>query len=102
MFGGNVLNAAIDMYAYCTISTRSDNKLEFRAADLGESWESSADTELALEGPLVLHKAIYNRVIRDFNDYQRRCPPREWPWDLVNNGSGDSACLPGTSEVAAR
>ena len=68
MFGGNVLNAAIDMYAYCTISTRSDNKLEFRAADLGESWESSADTELALEGPLVLHKAIYNRVIRDFND----------------------------------
>ena len=67
MFGGNVLNAAIDMYAYCTISTSDDGRLEFRATDLGESWSSSADTELALEGPLMLHKAIYNRVVRDFN-----------------------------------
>ena len=67
MFGGNVLNAAIDMYAYCTISTRNDGSLVFRATDLGQSWTSTTDTELSLEEPLMLHKAIYNRVIRDFN-----------------------------------
>lgn len=68
LYGGNVLNAAIDMYAYCTISTSDDGQLEFRAADLGESWASEAETELALEEPLMLHKAIYNRMVRDFND----------------------------------
>ena len=68
LYGGNVLNAAIDMYAYCTISTRNDGMVEFRAADLGESWNSTAENELTLEEPLMLHKAIYNRVVRDFND----------------------------------
>ena len=68
LYGGNVLNAAIDMYAYCTISTSNDGRLEFHAADLGESWTSTAASELALEEPLMLHKAIYNRIVRDFND----------------------------------
>lgn len=68
LYGGNVLNAAIDMYAYCTISIVNDGQLEFHAADLAESWTSAATSELALEGPLILHKAIYNRVVRDYND----------------------------------
>ena len=68
LYGGNVLNAAIDMYAYCTISIVNDGQLEFRAVDLDESWTSAAASELALEGPLILHKAIYNRVVRDYND----------------------------------
>jgi D-glycero-alpha-D-manno-heptose-7-phosphate kinase len=56
------------MYAYCTISTSNDGGLEFRAADLGESWTFAAENELALEEPLMLHKAVYNRIVRDFND----------------------------------
>jgi D-glycero-alpha-D-manno-heptose-7-phosphate kinase len=68
LYGGNVLNAAIDMYAYCTISTSNDDVVEFHATDLGESWTSTATNELALEEPLMLHKATYNRVVRDFND----------------------------------
>jgi D-glycero-alpha-D-manno-heptose-7-phosphate kinase len=67
LYGGYVLNAAIDMYAYCTISTCDDGALEFRAADLGEIWTSTAENELALEGSLILHKAIHNRIVRDFN-----------------------------------
>jgi D-glycero-alpha-D-manno-heptose-7-phosphate kinase len=63
-----VLNAAIDMYAYCTISTNNNDVVEFHAADLAESWTSAANNELVLEEPLMLHKAIYNRIIRDFND----------------------------------
>lgn len=67
MYGGNVLNAAIDMYAYCTIVASDNGKVEFHAADLDESWSSDAQGQFVLEGPLLLHKAIYNRVIRDFN-----------------------------------
>jgi len=67
LYGGNVLNAAIDMYAYCTIMTRNDGEVEFHAADLGESWTSTAENKLTLEEPLMLHKAIYNRIVREFN-----------------------------------
>ena len=70
LYGGNVLNAAIDMYAYCTISDSDDGAVEFRAPDLGESWSAKATSELAIEEPLILHKAIYNRIVRDFNDGQ--------------------------------
>jgi len=55
------------MYAYCTISHGDDGAVKFRAADLNESWKSEAVGELAIDGPLVLHKAVYNRVVRDFN-----------------------------------
>jgi len=68
LYGGNVLNAAIDMYAHCTISTTNNGQLEFHAVDLGEKWTSTAASELELDGGLILHKAIYNRIVRDFNN----------------------------------
>jgi D-glycero-alpha-D-manno-heptose-7-phosphate kinase len=71
LYGGNVLNAAIDMYAYCTISTNDDDVVEFHAADLGESWTSAAEDEFALAEPLMLHKAIYNRIVKEFNGGER-------------------------------
>ena len=33
MYGGSVLNATIDMYAYCTIEKTIDDKIIFYAAD---------------------------------------------------------------------
>ena len=68
LYGGNVLNAAIDMYAYCTIAESDDDKVHFHAPDLGENWTSRAERNLALDGQLVLHKAIYNYIVREFND----------------------------------
>lgn len=64
-YGGAVLNATIDMYAYCTISDEYEN-VEFEAQDLGLKF-ASVPKEIELEGELVLHKAIYNRVMRDYN-----------------------------------
>jgi D-glycero-alpha-D-manno-heptose-7-phosphate kinase len=55
------------MYAYCTIIAGNSGGVEFHAVDLGESWVSQAQSDFVLEGPLILHKAIYNRVIREFN-----------------------------------
>lgn len=67
LYGGNVLNAAIDMYAYCTIIAGGNGEVEFQAADLGESWVSSAEEQFPLEGQLILHKAIYNRIVSEYH-----------------------------------
>jgi len=70
LYGGNVLNAAIDMYAYCTIVAHDEAVVDFHAADLGERCSLAAEKELVLDEPLILHKAIYNRIVRDFNHGQ--------------------------------
>jgi len=65
---GYVLNATIDMYAYCTIEETSANRIEFNAPDLGETIVLPANSFLPLDGKLNLHKGIYNRVVKDFNN----------------------------------
>lgn len=65
--GGYVLNATIDMYAYCTIEVTSANKIEFNAPDIGQNIVLPANSFLPLDGKLNLHKGIYNRIIKDFN-----------------------------------
>lgn len=66
LFGGCVLNATIDLYAYCTIEVIDDGNLTFIAADLNEEFHSVALPELALDGCLSLHKGVYNRIVRQF------------------------------------
>jgi len=66
-FGGYVLNATIDMYAYCTIEVTNADKIEIRAADQDLSFESPAVDHLEIDGALDLHKGVYNRVVKEFN-----------------------------------
>lgn len=66
-YGGYVLNATIDMYAYCTIEVTSKNKVSFYAADRNEYYEYESCERLELDGYLDLHKGIYNRIVKDFN-----------------------------------
>lgn len=67
-FGGRVLNATINMFAQASISLRDDGQARFIAADIGESCDLPADKDFPLEEPLVLHKAVYRRIVRDFLD----------------------------------
>lgn len=70
-YGGCVLNATIDMYAYCTIELlEPESGVTFVAQDIEQTFHSPLQNKLALEGELQLHKAIYNRIVRDFNDNQ--------------------------------
>jgi D-glycero-alpha-D-manno-heptose-7-phosphate kinase len=66
-FGGYVLNATIDQYAYCVLGPATEGRILLEAADRRESFEGSSDSSLSLEGGLALHKGLYNRVVRDFN-----------------------------------
>lgn len=65
-FGGVVLNSTINMYAHCIIEETKDNKIIFNATDREEYFECESCLEIEINELLPLHKAVYNRIIRDF------------------------------------
>ena len=67
-YGGCVLNVTINMYAYCTIEPTDDNKIIFEATDRGEYFESDSVSKLEIDDRLILHKGVYNRIVKDFNN----------------------------------
>lgn len=66
--GGAVLNATMSWYAYATISPAPPGRVVFRAADLQQEVELEADPDMPLDGPLGLHRGVYRRIVRDFNE----------------------------------
>jgi D-glycero-alpha-D-manno-heptose-7-phosphate kinase len=67
LYGGYVLNAAIDLYAYCTLEGWDCDRIEFHSIDRGEVYRSDLTAHIEIDGNLDLHKAIYNRIVRQFN-----------------------------------
>ena len=57
-FGGLVLNATIDRYAYATIKPLAEPVVRFIASDKQEAVEIPSDADMSLDGRLDLHKAV--------------------------------------------
>lgn len=68
-YGGAVFNAAIGMYAYCTIIPTTDNKIKIYAYDNQNNLETDSVSHLDIDddNTLILHKGIYNRIVKDYN-----------------------------------
>ena len=66
-FGGAVLNATIDYYAYAALEPLSTGQIEFVSADLNQSASYAAQPVLDSDGQLDLFKAVYNHVVRNYN-----------------------------------
>jgi D-glycero-alpha-D-manno-heptose-7-phosphate kinase len=66
-YGGHVLNATINMFAYATLSLRADNKVEFIATDIGQTEMLDASPDMSLDGVLPLHRGVYARIMRTLN-----------------------------------
>jgi D-glycero-alpha-D-manno-heptose-7-phosphate kinase len=66
-FGGAILNATIDYYAYAALEPLSNGKVEFVSADLNECASYPAAPFLENDGKLDLFKAIYNHIVRNYN-----------------------------------
>ncbi len=66
IYGGAILNATINMYAYATIIPRNDGKIVFNATDRVEQYELDAVEQIPINGELNLLRGIYNRIVRDF------------------------------------
>ena len=68
VYGGAVLNATVSMYAYCTIAPDSSGKIKIYAADNRNDVEMDAAPSIDLDGDkLILHRGVYNRVVKEFN-----------------------------------
>ena len=65
-YGGYVLNATVDMYAYCTIEPNDTGRVSFYAADLDVEEEYACEEKLPVSPVLPLHTGIYNRIVADF------------------------------------
>jgi D-glycero-alpha-D-manno-heptose-7-phosphate kinase len=67
IYGGLVMNATIDMYAYANIAVDGERRVRFVAKDKQESVEYPLAGRLELDGTLDIHKGVYNRIVRQFN-----------------------------------
>jgi D-glycero-alpha-D-manno-heptose-7-phosphate kinase len=67
LFGGAVLNATVDLYAYCTIEPSLDRSIRFVAADAGESVSYDLAPALPSDGFFALHSGVYNRIVAEYN-----------------------------------
>jgi D-glycero-alpha-D-manno-heptose-7-phosphate kinase len=67
-YGGAVLNVTIDQYAYTIIEPTQDARVYFTASDTGDHFQATADDAMELADPLILHRAVYHRIITQFND----------------------------------
>lgn len=66
LYGGAILNATINLYAYATIEPSNDGHIVLDAVDRQEKVVLDSKTSLEIDGKLDLAKGIYNRVVRDF------------------------------------
>lgn len=67
LYGGAILNATINMFAYATIEPRDDGRIVLNAIDRGERIALPSSDRLDPAGELALLKGVYNRVVRDFS-----------------------------------
>ena len=66
LHGGVILNATINLFAYCTIEETSTDIISITATDINQHFEYPVNVKLPINGNLDLHKGVYNRVIKDF------------------------------------
>ena len=65
-FGGAILNASIDLFAYTTIIPRTDGKIIIRSIDQKVVLEYDSTEELPIDSTLDLQKGVYNRIVKEF------------------------------------
>jgi D-glycero-alpha-D-manno-heptose-7-phosphate kinase len=66
-FGGRIINATIDRYAYAFAQRGSSSSVAFHSPDRDRAGEAHVDDLAELEDDFPLHVAVYRRVIADFN-----------------------------------
>jgi D-glycero-alpha-D-manno-heptose-7-phosphate kinase len=63
-FGGAVLNATIDRFAFAHISDHPEGLIAFRASDIRAEEVYRPGETMAVNGPLMLHKAVYQHMTK--------------------------------------
>lgn len=66
IYGGLVLNATINLYAYCTIEEMDDNQITINSVDSGCRESYPLSSVLDIDGKAILIKGVYNRIMKDY------------------------------------
>lgn len=66
IFGGAILNATIDLYAYSSLEPLNNGKIEFIIDSSGQSLTLDSKKELAAVEGFELFIGVYNRVVKQF------------------------------------
>jgi len=67
IYGGAILNATIDLYAYASLEPLDNGKIEFVFDGNSKKLVLDAERELKLEKDFELFIGVYNRIVRQFN-----------------------------------
>ncbi len=68
LYGGYVLNATIDRYAYATIKLLDEPIIKFVATDLQIAVVQKISEQPLLSEQLALHQAVYSEIINEYNN----------------------------------
>lgn len=69
VYGGAVFNATLGMYAYCSIIPTTNGRIKIDAYDNNNSIDVECVSRFEInDDNLILHKGIYNRIVKDFNN----------------------------------
>lgn len=93
MYGGLVLNATINLYAYSTIEERADGLIRIDSYDCGCKLEFPVEAALPVDGKADLVKGVYNRVVRDFGVKPRSFRITTWNDAPAGSGLGTSSTM---------
>ena len=66
LYGGAILNATINLYAYATIEPTNDGTIILDAVDRQQRIVLDSEEQLKINGNLDLAKGIYNRIVKDY------------------------------------
>jgi D-glycero-alpha-D-manno-heptose-7-phosphate kinase len=67
IYGGGILNATINKYAYATIIPRNDNKIIFKLLDKNKTTVYQSDSYIKPDGKNDLLIGAYNRIVKDYS-----------------------------------
>lgn len=67
LYGGGILNATINLYAYATIEPTDTGKIVFETAD-GKNVKIYDAGVIKPEGIFDIHAGIYNRILKNYPD----------------------------------
>lgn len=93
IYGGVVLNATINLYAYCTIEETGDGRVTIESYD-ADCFESFLLVrELEIDGKASLLKGTYNRVMREYGIPLRACKITTYNDAPAGSGLGTSSTM---------
>jgi D-glycero-alpha-D-manno-heptose-7-phosphate kinase len=93
IYGGAVLNATVNLYAYATIEPCESGRIVIRSVDKMTESEFRAANNLAIDGNFDIIKGVYNRIIKDFDLSQKSFSITTFVDVPAGSGLGTSSTL---------